>query len=82
MLKRNLVVIAVVGLVPAGVALAEPTIHSFLGPELPAPAALRTTAAPEGAKDRAEFMGTAARTPVQETVKPHRIPDLLINTNP
>jgi hypothetical protein len=96
MLKRNLVVVAAVGLlsVPAGIALAEPTIDSFLGPELPAPDAQRTTvvqesekdrretAQREAAEDRTEFMGTAARTPVQDTAKPHRIPDLLINTNP
>jgi hypothetical protein len=67
----------------------------FLGPELPAPAAQRSAGAQESDKDRQsaaqreaaaeermEFEGTAARTPVQDTVKPHRIPERLIDVNP
>jgi hypothetical protein len=86
MMKRNLVVVAAVSLLsaPAGVVLAEPTIHSFLWPELPAFDAQHTTLAQRGtvAGDRAEFVGTAARTPAEESAKPHRIPDRLVNTNP
>jgi hypothetical protein len=95
MLKRNLAVVAAVGLLSTtGVALAEPTIHVFLGPELPAPAAKGSAMAQESekggrepaqrdaAQDRAEFMGTAARAPMQDEPKPHRIPDRLFDLNP
>lgn len=94
-MKRNLVVLSAVGMLSiARIALADPTVHSFLGAEQVA-GAQRTTVAQEGDKDRqrtaqradagedrAEFVGTAARTPAQDKVKPHRIPDRLIDVNP
>jgi hypothetical protein len=93
-MKHNLVVFAALGLLaaPAGVALADPTIHSFLGPELPMSAQgtyfaqdsekdRRQTAQREAAED-AKFTGTAVRKPADDKLKPHRIPERLIDVNP